>query len=236
MLPIQGGYVLKFFWYQRPYNYGDLMTPYICQWMEIPCQFSTKEKCEAIMVGSIAKVARAGVKVLGSGFIRAADPVCRDADYRWVRGQRSRQMVIKAGGKCPEIYGDAALIFPDFIKPSEKVHDVGYIPHHVEYRSFRKRGFVIDLNNPDVIGVTRQITSCRKIISSSLHGLVIAHAYGIPAAWVKLSDKLCGDGMKFHDHYESIGLKAVQSTIENPVFQVPTNYDPSEIKKILCSL
>jgi hypothetical protein len=51
------------------------------------------------------------------------------------------------------------------------------------------------------------LTSCRRIISSSLHGIIFAHAFDIPAAWVKISPRVIGDGFKFFDYYSSIGFQ-----------------------------
>src|SRR5690606_2919216 len=62
------------------------------------------------------------------------------------------------------------------------------------------------------LAVVDQIRACRVILSSSLHGLVVAHAYGIPAAWVQFSDKLSGDGSKFRDHAASIGVELVPAS------------------------
>jgi len=35
----------------------------------------------------------------------------------------------------------------------------------------------------------------------------VAHAYGIPAVWVKFSNKLFGDNIKFYDYFASVGIK-----------------------------
>lgn len=225
---------MRFFWFKQENNYGDVLTPYICRKLKVTCIWSPRPSATAIMVGSIANKARPGMHVFGSGFIRRNDLICRNAIYHWVRGPISRQMVLNAGGKAPEIYGDAALLMPEFVRPSEKVHDVGYIPHHVDYADL-KQELKIDLTKGSIESITREITKYRRIISSSLHGIIVAHAYGIPAAWVKLSDKLTGDGMKFHDHYQSVGLKAQLSTIDNPIFQVPTRVETGDIARLICS-
>jgi len=222
---------MKFFWFKKPYNYGDVMTPYICNQLNIRCEFARREKANAIMIGSIANQALPGMHVFGSGFIRGSDVPCKDAVYHWVRGPRSRQMLLAAGVNTPELYGDAALLMPDF-GPARKRHDIGFVPHHVDY-TLVGQGFKVDLSNGSIPYITNQISQCRKIISSSLHGIVVAHAYGIPAAWVKLSDKLKGDDMKFHDHYESVGLKAVLSTVDAPVFQEPANIEVDHIRRLL---
>jgi hypothetical protein len=54
-------------------------------------------------------------------------------------------------------------------------------------------------------GFCQSINQCDVIITSSLHALITAHAYGIPAAWVIFSDAPLGDGIKFHDYFASCG-------------------------------
>jgi hypothetical protein len=51
--------------------------------------------------------------------------------------------------------------------------------------------------------VVRQIASCAAITSSSLHGLVLADSFGIPASWFGLEPELWGGSFKFQD-YESV--------------------------------
>lgn len=228
--------MLKPFWFKNPPNYGDILTPYILSRLGIKYQPSAKHNYNALVVGSIARLARKGVGVYGSGFIRANDPVAADADWHFVRGPLTRAMVLKAGGRCPKIYGDLGLLITEFIKAAPKEDDIGYIPHGVDYDFFPKDAPRVKLYHPDVIETTRKITKCRKVISSSLHGIIVAHAYGIPAAYVQVGDRLTGDGMKFTDYYRSVGLEPVLSTVENPVFQVPDNIDMSEPLRIMKEL
>ena len=50
------------------------------------------------------------------------------------------------------------------------------------------------------------LASCECIISSSLHGLIIADSYCVPNKRVILTNRVSGDGFKFHDYYSSFGL------------------------------
>jgi hypothetical protein len=49
-----------------------------------------------------------------------------------------------------------------------------------------------------------QLKECEYIISSSLHGLIAADAYGIPNHRVKISKLLLGGDFKYLDHYSSV--------------------------------
>lgn len=213
---------MKVWWLARDRNFGDLLTPYVLDFFKVPYEY-TKDYSEAncLCIGSIAHKSSPGKIILGSGIIDSNTKVNGRADWKFVRGPKTRDRVLAAGGKCPPIYGDPALLLPKFCRESSKEYDVGIVPHFVDYEYVNntyKNYKIIDVINDNPLEVAKEITKCRYIISSSLHGIIAAHAYNIPAAWVKFSDKLAGDGIKFVDHYESIGLTATLSTVEKPVY------------------
>ena len=71
----------KFFWFKKHNNYGDILTPFICQELNIECEFAPLAAAQNLMVGSIAAIAQRGMKIYGSGFIRFNDKVVHGAKY-----------------------------------------------------------------------------------------------------------------------------------------------------------
>jgi hypothetical protein len=103
---------------------------------------------------------------------------------------------------------------PLFYNPSiNKKYTLGFIPHYVDYHNVfnmyknDKNVHVINLLNSNIEDVINQILSCNYIISSSLHGLIVADAYNIPNMWIKYDNKIKGDDTKFHDYFESVNIK-----------------------------
>lgn len=46
------------------------------------------------------------------------------------------------------------------------------------------------------------IACCEVVISTSLHGIIVAEAYGVPAVWAIAGDRVLGGEFKFRDYYE----------------------------------
>ena len=58
-----------------------------------------------------------------------------------------------------------------------------------------------------------EVSECEHIISTSLHGLIVAQAYGIPVGWAVMSTsetQIPGGNTKFEDYFASVGLKDVE--------------------------
>ena len=68
-----------------------------------------------------------------------------------------------------------------------------------------KNSIIIDTNEkvPDFIN---KLVQCKCIVSSAMHGLIAADAYGIPNIRFIASYKLIGGEFKFNDYYSAFNL------------------------------
>jgi hypothetical protein len=215
---------VKFYWIGngRVGNFGDVLTPYILDYFNISYSYTNKHHSnfDAICVGSIARYAKENTVVLGSGFLSRKNNVPYNADYRFVRGPHTRAMILKAGGSCPEIYGDPGLLLSLISSESQKEYDLGIIPHASHYEKIKNlypNEFVINLTTNNALKTAKEISKCRNIISSSLHGIIAAHSFNIPAAWVKF-EGIKGDDIKFEDYFAAIKKDPIISTYNDPIF------------------
>ncbi|CAM4096038.1 polysaccharide pyruvyl transferase family protein [Gillisia limnaea] len=214
------------FIFKKKENYGDLLSKYLVEkisgkeikWVHPKKQPWYKwDKTNYVTIGSILHHASKDSIVWGSGIIDK-EQVISKADYRAVRGPQTRKYLLELGYSCPEVYGDPALLLPKYYHPAvKKKYKLGIIPHYHDFKFVLENYkndpeiLVIDLMTLDVEEVTRQILSCEKTISSSLHGVIVSHAYGIPSIWVEFSNKIFGDGIKYRDYLESVELAFYQA-------------------------
>jgi len=216
-----------FWWDERKFlhknreNYGDMLSRYLAKKIsgkEIRFVHPKKQnwfkrdKKHYVTIGSILQHTTKHSIVWGSGIIGKEYSIA-SADFRAVRGPQTRKHLLKLGYDCPEIYGDPGLLLPNFFNPEvEKKYEIGIIPHYNDFKEVSEKyeginGIkVIDMMTLEVEKTTSEILECSKIISSSLHGVIIAHAYRIPALWVEFSNRIFGDGIKYQDYYESVEI------------------------------
>jgi pyruvyltransferase len=207
-------------WYS-PKNFGDWVTPYLFEKLTgkeaVHCraQHLLPGATTVFGCGSVLRhIVRPDVAIVwGSGIIDSADTFERPLRTLSVRGPRTRARMLALGYDCPEAYGDPALLLPSVYTPStEKRFELGVIPHFVELPQFKQQSLpqgwkLIDVTQ-ELEQVVDAIASCHRTVSSSLHGLIVSHAYGVPSAWVAADAQLHGDGVKFDDYFQSVGLLA----------------------------
>jgi pyruvyltransferase len=129
-----------------------------------------------------------------------------------VRGSITRDLI---GAPKNTTLGDPGLLISDVIQyRQKKKYRLGFVPHYHDLADYRlhilKKRYKNDvclinvLRSP--IRVSEDINRCENIISSSLHGLVVADSLGIPNRWAVMSDKVFGKGFKFRDYYSAMGI------------------------------
>lgn len=203
-------------WMKTPYpgNFGDILNPYLIEKMTgIPPRFVPRGK-GMLAIGSVIKFAKSDTIVWGTGTPRLTDTLAADAKYHAVRGPLTRDLVLKSGGTCPEVYGDPALLLPRYYTPkTTKKFRLGFISHVVHRGRLSasedvREISIIRCGPHDIETFIDEMNECEAILSTSLHGLIVAHAYGIPARWCTVSDaeQISGDGTKFLDYFMSIKM------------------------------
>lgn len=166
-----------------------------------------------VVGSSLEHAQRTESEVWGVGFINEAQGIATPPKaIHAVRGFKSVKKLKALGFDCTDVVGDPALLLPRYYSPRPigRRYSVGVIPHCYELNvpavspdCLPDDVLMIDITG-GVFEVIDQICACDEIISSSLHGLICAEAYGVPSQWIKLSDRPVGDGFKYHDFYSSI--------------------------------
>lgn len=205
-------------------NVGDYLSlvvvEHMCKKMGIAFDMQIKKTKHLYAIGSILPGYQDAV-VWGSGFgydkpHKWYSPIYNWLHRRWhrldvrcVRGPETRRILNDIGVDCPEVYGDPAVLMPLFYKGKgeRNVKEYVIVPHYSKLELDRYKG------NPNVLGTFTKgyesfidsLLEAKLVISSSLHGIILAEAYGVPA--VMLKDTPTEDITKYKDWYYSTGRK-----------------------------
>ncbi len=203
-------------------NLGDIISPLIASHFSPKKVIRiSKNKCKRVehyfMIGSILQRSTKNSIIWGSGFISESS-VCKEVPKKVlaVRGPLTRKKLLDQGIACPKIYGDPALLLPEVypITNQKSKYKLGIIPHFLDKNDAGLKKFannldikIIDIQNKNPLKVVDDMLQCEKIISSSLHGIIISDAYQIPSVWTQFSKPIGDDNFKFLDYFASVGRK-----------------------------
>jgi len=207
-----------FYWFLAPIpNFGDCITPYIVNKI---CNFepeksinpiTNKDSIVLMATGSIMRLSNVNTFIWGSGIRDIKQNIKASKLIRAVRGPLTRKRLLEINCECPPIYGDPGLILPLIYSPIvEKIYSLGFMPHISQYSKVynmykdEKDIIIIDLRTSDIESVINKMLTCKKIVSSSLHGIIVSNAYDIPVKWIKYDDNIQGDDTKYYDYFNSI--------------------------------
>lgn len=165
------------------------------------------------IVGSlIAALCDSPATVVGGGLIngnrRAYSPEFKPVG---VRGFLTQAAVERDSGFRSMVIGDPGLLLPRLVPlPLRRKKPLGFIIHHVDRDAWREKfpdhqDCLID-NYASEEEFVAQLAGYEAVASTSLHGCVFSHAFGVPVAPFVLTDQVFGGDFKFRDYYSAYGI------------------------------
>lgn len=213
-------------YYKDATNLGDLLSPVIYDYMlqqgglTQASPAAKKKPTHLTALGSLlGGRGDFDMTVWGSGLMRfsavkqiSRKKIYQTLDVRSVRGPVTAAALKDCGIACPSVYGDPAVLMP-FIYTPPKTERKGtvLITHYlVPNEEYRKREDItfLDIQTADYKGFIDTVASAEKVISSSLHGIILAETYGTPAVFLK--EGMDAVLLKFYDWYYSTGRYTVK--------------------------
>jgi pyruvyltransferase len=207
---------MKMYYWTKVKNFGDLLSPLLVKrFCHLDSTLSTPEDSELVMTGSILEHLPHDYKgvIAGCGKLHRHSKLhLKHAKILGVRGHLSAH-----GLHGNHVIGDPGLLADELVPVVDKQYNLGIVPHwtdnELEHNPiFLKFNPLIIRAYGDPQDVITQISKCKKIVSSSLHGIILADALGIPRR-IELPPRTVshphieGDTFKWEDYSSSIGMK-----------------------------
>lgn len=172
-----------YFWKQKK-NFGDLLTALLLErFANLKSEWSNPEDADLVMVGSILeKIPSSFCGVIaGPGKLHEKTKL----HFPYAKILAVRGYLTARGLKGNFAIGDPGLLADELVHVKEKEFDLGLIPHWTDndlekHHIYKRMNPKIIRVSDDPLKVIEDIGKCRRIVSSSLHGIIIADAFGIP--------------------------------------------------------
>jgi hypothetical protein len=197
-----------YWWRGRP-NWGDRLTPLLLDHFAglFPVWAPVAES-QVVSLGSVLEHIPPGWEgtVLGSGRLYEGSRLhLQRAKVLAVRGPLSARGILGSYA-----LGDPGLLADEMVTVQTKKYALGLVPHWsdttlVNNPMFKQFNPVVIDPQDDPLTVVRTIGECKKIVSSSLHGVILADAFGIPRR-IEYCSQFDKEGglFKFQDYSASI--------------------------------
>lgn len=207
-------------WNVRP-NVGDCLAPviydYIIKYYNLDENTHKKRTIHLMTVGSIIGIKSYDAVIWGAG-IHLQENIYNmmrkrkivEYDIRAVRGPLTRQILMGSGYECPQVYGDPAILMPQIYckqEISEKKYPISVVIHLNQKYQKRKELHYIEIKTDDYKGFIDEICNSSLVIASSLHAIILAESYGVPAIF--LLEGVEKEIIKYYDWYYSTGRYSV---------------------------
>lgn len=210
----------KAYWWNEVPNFGDELAPLLLErFADTKVEWGTVSHSKIVTVGSLLE----HIPPLWDGIVAGCGSLMPNSRLH-LHGMRSgvtakilsvRGPLTAKGISGSFALGDPGILADELVGPQEKKWDLGIVPHFSDkelvprFKALMPPGTSIRVIFPGepVLDVLRAIGSCRRIVTSSLHGMIVADAFGIPRR-AEISPTLAKDGgdFKFRDYSASIKM------------------------------
>lgn len=201
--------------YMRSPNFGDALNVVLHKAItqQEPTWTDPDRQGTILAIGSLAHCAKPGNVLWGTGAM--SDDLELQCDHTTqalaVRGPLTAWLLQKKGvDVSATVFGDPACLLPLYFPTPAALPDDfrGYdlvIPHYTDVQRAMgctwREGTKVVSPMTDARKLIDLIANAFVVISSSLHAIIVAEAYEVPAVWVEFSDDVHGKGFKFIDYY-----------------------------------
>lgn len=212
---------LRLHWWKAEPNFGDAINPLVVGHMaQREVVHTGPRKADLFAIGSMMQVVKRTHKepredggrlcVWGTGLL---NPVfghgfLKHVDVALVRGPITAALLTLELRR----FGDPGLLINEVLPFDGTRGDrIGIVPHYTLMEDQALLAFVASdpaylLIDPrgDPAQVCLQIAACAHVYASSLHGLIVADAYGVPNSWIEPSGQ---SWLKYLDYAASLGRR-----------------------------
>ena len=228
---------IPLYWWGKKTNFGDLIGPWMIEMMTGRSTANIRHQEEKAGITGLATAGslihsldRPGLEIWGSGSICSltAEHIRKlahrePAKIHAVRGWKTFKELQKLGWSAPRVFGDPASLLPRLYAPKPRAEvkgKIAIVPHYMHKTLFAGLGddafHMVEVQD-QAAPVVDQIASARCVLSTSLHGVIVAQAYGVPWVWLRIRDAaLIGGDFKFEDYFTTIDRDGVRVATLDP--------------------
>lgn len=273
-LPVAGSVPLRWHIGQPNFG-DDLNPYFFEKLLDEPVRFANRTRRHLLGIGSILNTVSADSIVVGSGLLsREMTPKLPARRIISVRGFLTAESLGYHPGHVGDPAILVARLFPRSIQPTYRLGLIPHHSQSKQWKQLIKSDskgksqhslrissgnqteneFSERLLRQDVLcidpswhplRVIDSISRCQGILSQSLHGLIIADAYGIPNGWLAPAAQMNGGDFKFVDYYSTTrepkrsmqtdSIKKFLAARDLPLFVSPYRFDLAGYQTFLTS-
>ena len=219
----------KVYYWDGVKNFGDQLAPLLLQrFADLKTEWSAVSHAKIVSVGSLLE----HVPPLWDGVILGSGRLIENSRlYLQSRGKVTPTILALRGPLAARgipgnfAIGDPGILADELVGHQDKQWDLGILPHFSDtelvarFRPMIPKQHSIRVISPsqDPLTVIREIGACRRIVTSSLHGVIVSDAFGIPRR-IEYTSKMDKDGgpFKFRDYHASLKMNFETGKMAEP--------------------